>query len=162
ERRLRLHRRPLPDHGRVEARGARAAHHPAGGSGLHRGSGGRTLHTRGDHRGPVAGRAAREPQRVQGVHALSAVPVGRADPIAGRWRARSSPEGQWRTTMGTARDRSRLRWPWPMREGSRWCAGLALALLAGFAAGAASVTALLAEQPLVKETVLLRTDLAGV
>jgi quercetin dioxygenase-like cupin family protein len=60
--------------------------------------------------------------------------------------------------MGTARDRSRFRW----REGSRWCAGLALALLAGFATGAVSVTALLAEPPLVKETVLLRTDLAGV
>src|SRR6266540_1267155 len=64
--------------------------------------------------------------------------------------ARSSPEGQGRTTMGTARERSRFRWPWPMRGGSRRWAGLVLALLAGFAAGAASVT------------VLLRTDLAGV
>ena len=64
--------------------------------------------------------------------------------------------------MGTARDRSRFRWPWPMGGGWRRWAGLALALLAGFAAGAASVTALLAAQPLVKETVLLRTDLAGV
>jgi len=64
--------------------------------------------------------------------------------------------------MGTARDRSRFRWPWPMCGDSRRWAGLVLALLAGFAAGAASVTALLAAQPLVKETVLLRTDLAGV
>lgn len=68
--------------------------------------------------------------------------------------------------MGKVRDGSwslwQRRWPWPMGEGSALCALLALALVVGFAAGGAWVTALRAEQPLVKETVLLRTDLAGV
>jgi quercetin dioxygenase-like cupin family protein len=63
--------------------------------------------------------------------------------------------------MGEIRDRSRVGGRRPMGEGSTPLVALALALLVGFAWGAISATALHAGQPLVKETPLLRTDLAG-
>jgi quercetin dioxygenase-like cupin family protein len=67
--------------------------------------------------------------------------------------------------MQTTRARSRFRWrrwPPPTIAGSTLRAALFLALLVGFAAGAASVTALHAALPPVRETLLLRTDLAGI
>ncbi len=66
--------------------------------------------------------------------------------------------------MGTTGARSRFRWrqwPRPTTKASTLRAALALALLVGFATGAASVTALHTAPPLVRETLLLRTDLAG-
>jgi quercetin dioxygenase-like cupin family protein len=66
--------------------------------------------------------------------------------------------------MLTTRARSRFRWrrwPPPTIAGSTLRAALVLALLVGFAAGAASVTALRAAPAPVREALLLRTDLAG-
>jgi quercetin dioxygenase-like cupin family protein len=66
--------------------------------------------------------------------------------------------------MRTTPARSRFRWwrcPPPTTAASTLRAAPGLALLLAFATGAASVTALDAVQSTVRETLLLRTDLAG-